>query len=297
MKNLLMTIMVAAALSACGHRTSQQATDDTDEVVTEFSTDSIGLEREDSLVSIKVSADWPTSGNDTLVSSIRQYICEELAARPWQEGQPEVKLTDDGKKLVETTVKEQYDELAQMGNEARQEGYGYGMTMSSYVHVFKLEETDRYVTYLSNSEGFMGGAHGYATSTGITFSKNNGQKIGYHTEYNQQTEQFEIKDQTLFSNPKSDQLALLIKEGVRSYFKEFDAEVVDDEKLKDQLISVDDINHIPLPSNPPIFTKKGLCFTYQQYEIAPYAAGMINFDIPYDKIRPHLTPDAQALID
>ena len=295
MKTHYITIMVAALLlAACGHRASQQATEAEG---MEFATDSIGLDREDSLASIKVSVDWPTSGNDTLVSSIRQYICEELAVRPWQEGQPEVKLTDDGKKLVETTVKEQYDQLAQMGNEARQEGYGYGMTMSSYVHVFKLEETDHYITYLSNSEGFMGGAHGYATSTGITFNKKNGHKIGYHTEYNQQTEQFEIKEQTLFSNPKSDELALLIKEGVRSYFQEFDTEVNDDEKLKDQLMSVDDINHIPLPSNPPIFTKQGLCFTYQQYEIASYAVGMINFNISYDKIRPFLTPEAQALID
>lgn len=289
-----MTIAMAAALTACGHRASQQATEAES---TEFATDSIGLEREDSLASIKVSAEWPTSGNDTLVSSIRQYICEELAARPWQEGQPEVKMTDDGKELVETTVKEQYDQLAQMGNEARQEGYGYGMTMSSYVRVFILEETDRYITYLSNSEGFMGGAHGYATSTGITFSKKSGQKVGYHTKYNQQTEQFEIKEQKLFSNPKSDELALLIKEGVRSYFQEFEEGVMSDEQLQDMLIGVEDVNRIPLPQHAPLFTKEGLTFTYQQYEIAPYAAGMVNFTIPYSKIRPFLTPEAAALIE
>jgi len=288
-----MTIAMAAALSACGHRASQQATEAEG---MQFATDSIGLEREDSLASVKVSVDWPTSGNDTLVSSIRQYICGELAVRPWQEGQQEAKMTDDGKQLVEATVKEQFDELAQMGNEARQEGYGYGMTFSSYVRVFKLEEGEGYITYLSNSEGFMGGAHGYATSTGVTFSKKSGQQIGYHTKYNQQTEKFEIREQTLFSNPQSDELSQLIKEGVRSYFQEFDTEVIDDEKLKDQLLSVDDVNHIPLPANAPIFTKKGLSFTYQQYEIAPYAAGMVNFDIAYDKVRPFLTAEAQALI-
>ena len=88
----------------------------------------------------------------------------------------------------------------------------------------------------------------------------------------------------------------MIKEGVRSYFKEFDEPVATDEQLKDMLISVDDINRIPLPSAPPTFSKKGLAFLYQQYEIAPYAAGMVNFDIPYDKIRPFLTPEAAALI-
>jgi hypothetical protein len=59
---------------------------------------------------------------------------------------------------------------------------------------------------------------------------------------------------------------------------------------------VNDVNRIPLPSAAPAFTKKGLAFIYQQYEIAPYAAGMVNFDIAYDKIRPFLTAEAQALL-
>ena len=69
-----------------------------------------------------------------------------------------------------------------------------------------------------------------------------------------------------------------------------------DDALKDMLISVDDVNRIPLPSAAPSFTKKGLAFIYQQYEIAPYAAGMINFDLPYDKVRPYLTKEAAELI-
>ena len=62
------------------------------------------------------------------------------------------------------------------------------------------------------------------------------------------------------------------------------------------LIGVDDVNNIPLPSAPPTFTRQGLSFVYQQYEIAPYAAGMINFNIPYKKILPFLTDDAAQLI-
>ena len=44
-----------------------------------------------------------------------------------------------------------------------------------------------------------------------------------------------------------------------------------------------------------LYTKQGLTFVYQQYEIAPYAAGLINFDIPYDKVLPLLTKDAASL--
>ena len=70
-----------------------------------LTTDSIGLEREDSMVSVKVSIDWPTGSNQQLVSGIRQYICEELSSSINQESKPEVKVFDDGKTAVEATVK------------------------------------------------------------------------------------------------------------------------------------------------------------------------------------------------
>lgn len=295
--------MVAAALTACGHRASQQNAEGTaaseDQALSasaELTTDSIGLEREDSMVSVKVSIDWPTGSNQQLVNDIRQYICEELSSSINQESKPEVKVFDDGKTAVEATVKRQYDDLAGMWKESKENGMPMDMTYSYFLHVFKMEETERYITYLSKSEGFLGGAHGYATATGITFSKKDGRRIGYQTEYNREKDTFEMKYQTLFNNPKADGLAQLIKEGVRSYFQGFDTEETTDEQLKDMLIGVDDINKIPLPVNSPLFTKEGLSFTYQQYEIAPYAAGMINFDIPYEKVKPFLTEEATDLI-
>ncbi|MBQ2333538.1 MAG: DUF3298 domain-containing protein, partial [Prevotella sp.] len=36
---------------------------------------------------------------------------------------------------------------------------------------------------------------------------------------------------------------------------------------------------------------------YQQYEIAPYAAGIISFIIPYEKIMPYLVPEIKAVIE
>ena len=64
-----------------------------------------------------------------------------------------------------------------------------------------------------------------------------------------------------------------------------------------QRISVDDVNHIPVPQFPPTFTKNGLVFLYQQYEIGPYAVGMPNFCIPYKKVLPYLTEEAAALVE
>ena len=292
--------MMVALLSACGHRASQQGAEETDSVAVapEFQTDSIGVERDDSIASVTISIDWPTSGSDSLTQSIRQYLCEELASSLVQEGEPTVKYYDNPLDAVKTTADHRYEELAASWKELQSnihEGME-GMEFSFSLRSMLLENAERYVTYLTKSEGFQGGAHGFAAAAGQTFRKSDGKRIGYKTVYNNKTETFEKQDQTLFKDPMLPQLYALIKEGVRSYFKEFDEPVATDEQLKDMLISVDDINRIPLPSAPPTFTKKGLAFLYQQYEIAPYAAGMVNFDIPYDKIRPFLTPEAAALI-
>lgn len=291
--------MMVALLSACGHRASQQGAEETDSdsvaVTAEFQVDSISIEREDSMASVTISIDWPTSGSDSLMQSVRQYLCEELTSSPIQEGEPTVKYYDDGQKAVKMTADSRYEELAASWKEIKSEGYP-GMEFSFLLRSMLLENAERYVTYLTKSEGFQGGAHGFASAAGQTFRKSDGKRIGYKTVYNNKTETFEKQDQTLFKDPTSPQLYALIKEGVRSYFKEFDEPIVTDEQLKDLLISVDDVNSIPLPSAPPTFTKKGLSFIYQQYEIAPYAAGMVNFDIPYEKIRAFLTPEAAALI-
>jgi len=36
-------------------------------------------------------------------------------------------------------------------------------------------------------------------------------------------------------------------------------------------------------------TDKGLLFTYSPYEIPPYAAGMLEFTIPYTELKPYFT--------
>jgi len=306
MKRLYITIMVAVLLTACGHRASKGGSENTqDSLLSDtleafespvFRTDSIGLLLEDTMAIVKISADWPISGQQALISNIRHYICEELAFSPNQEGEPEVKLYDDGKTAIETYIRKNYQELIAQKKEAFESGFGYGLQYSYYRRIFKFEDNDRYVTYLTNGEGFMGGAHGYATSTGITFRKSDGKRLGYHTDYNQEKGVFEMKNQTLFSQPESPQLAALLKEGIRSYFQAYDQTISTDDELKDMLIGIEDINHIPLPNTPPYFTKDGLCFTYQQYEIAAYAMGMITFNITYDKIRPFLTAEAAELV-
>ena len=54
---------------------------------------------------------------------------------------------------------------------------------------------------------------------------------------------------------------------------------------------------LSFPVNPPYFEEKGVCFLYQQYEIAPYAAGMPQCLIPFETLRPYFTEATLDLLD
>ena len=45
------------------------------------------------------------------------------------------------------------------------------------------------------------------------------------------------------------------------------------------------------------FDSQGITFVYGQYEIAPYAAGIIPIHIPYSKIMEALKPDFKNRMD
>lgn len=298
MKHLFMTIAMTAALTACGHRASTDSGVEADSVSIDstavaneaalLKTDSIGIELTDTMADVHVSVDWPVEGNDTLLQGIRQYILKQLG----------IKKCTDIKAEIKKVAKTQYHELKTQWQEDREcRGEDMGMIYSSYQRISVDEESDTYVTYSYCTEGFTGGAHGYATATGITISKATGKEIGYESEYNANTMTFSIKHQKLFRSTKSAGLYKLIKEGVKDYFSDLEDHRISDEELADVLQNVPDVNHIPVPQFPPTFTKNGLVFLYQQYEIGPYAVGMPNFCIPYKKVLPYLTEEAAALVE
>ncbi|MBR1547561.1 MAG: DUF3298 domain-containing protein [Prevotella sp.] len=304
--------MAALLLAACGHRTSGSqgsagdgADADSAMVIGEdladqdsitITTEHFVKQREDTMAIVGIRIDWPTAGHRPLVNAVRNYICEQLASMPYGDEKPKVTHYTDGQAAADATAERHYKLLFDGKKEALATGYAEGMAFSYLMQIEKLEESDRYVTYLTNQEGYNGGAHGYAMSTGITFRKSDGKRIAYTTEYNPDTESFRIKQQTLFRDTNSPKLYAIIKEGVRSYFSDFESDVNTDQGLLDMLLNVSSVDSIPLPAYPPYFTSKGLCFTYQQYDIAPYSSGMPNFIVPYDKIRPLLTSDAASLI-
>ncbi len=297
MTKYYISIMMAVLLTACGHRASKWTVSNGDSIqVDTLTIDSISKVKEDSIAQVHIRVDWPTSGEKALLTAIRKYISEELAYSPMMEEKPVAKYVDDGHVAADSALARHYQVLAAMWKDIADMNFPYDMTYTYSVSIIKQEETDRYITYLTNSEGYTGGAHGFATSTGQTFRRSDGKRIGYHMDYDAVKEKYVVSEQNMFKDMASPALHALIKEGVREYFKMGMEADINDIQLKDMLQTVDDVDNIPLPVNPPTFTSKGLSFVYQQYEIAAYAAGMINFNVAYDKVKPYLTKDAAMMV-
>ena len=143
------------------------------------------------------------------------------------------------------------------------------------------KETDapRWAVYQSQSYVYYGGAHGGVTGSGaLTFNKATGKKIS----------RFVREDATGAIQP-------LLRRGLLQYFHAADYDV-SDSNLNSCLSISDGI--IPQPADTPCPNAAGdsLLFTYRQYEIAPYAAGMPNFSIPVKDLMPYLTPEGKALL-
>lgn len=61
-------------------------------------------------------------------------------------------------------------------------------------------------------------------------------------------------------------------------------------------VTVQQLDSFPLPSTPPYFTRKGVTFVYQAYEIAPYAAGIPTFTVDFDDIDKYLSDEGKLLL-
>ena len=119
----------------------------------------------------------------------------------------------------------------------------------------------------------------------MTFDAATGQRMGWN-----------LID-TLASRP---QLMELIIEQLNDYFA---ADADDDEELQlEDWLLLDDTDasrplaeRLPLPSTPPALTEEGLQLVYQQYEIAPYAAGLPTCLIPYKRAKAVLSAEGRRL--
>lgn len=140
--------------------------------------------------------------------------------------------------------------------------------------LLRVSSTENYWVYMSENSVYYGGAHGYISGAGYpTFSKKDGSLIT-----------------NIIDPARVDDMQMLLRDGLMEYMEVGDAE------LNDYLFL--DKGFVPLPKHEPYPSplEDGLTFYYEQYEIAPYAAGIPMFTIPFDKVKEFMTADAKAAL-
>lgn len=236
--------------------------------------DSVSVGRSSVYCSIKL--DYPVEGDETLVKNVKKWIGTQLAYSPMIHSenpvlQPYDTITD-GNMLVKTVgdkvIGDSKADIAEIGDEFTA-GYEF------YWNIYDAYQTDRYVTYLSVSYAYMGGAHGGSSVAGAVFAKADGRRYGWD----------------MFKSGSKAELTAIVKEGLmKDYFN-----VSTEQEFRDCLLV--DADTLPLPSAAPYFTADGVEFTYQQYEIAPYSAGMPSVSVSFAQAVPLMTPVAAALVE
>lgn len=261
-KTLLLIPAIAVAMAACGDR--QQSGNG-------FATDSVTFEQTTKSEEVTLYADYPTAGNPILTGAIAEYISESMGGTyegSLENGDSLMAYYGTG---IAKKLRAEYEDVG----DTDRPPYAYSM------EIRKEHETGKTVTYTALSYSYMGGAHGMGTKRGTTFRKTDGRRFSTD----------------MLRNTDSEEFRKMIKEGLRTYFKEEGEEPADDRQLKDMLLTESSVDDLPLPQFDPYLTKDGVAFVYQQYEIAPYAAGMPAFTIPYDKMKPYLTVTGLSMIE
>lgn len=276
--------MALMALAGCksGPAKSGTAAAEQDSVqqTAAFATDSIAFcEQKDSTLKCSVVVDYP-SGDDSLSVGVRRYVVSELARlflpTMQEEDEPAAVFKGtkaDGKALVDFYGKLNFGYLKSQYAELKD----FGIAGLSYdLSIRKTGETDRYLTYETSCYVFLGGAHGSAVCRPVNIVKATGKVLAATVD-------------TL----KQKALQPILRRGVKEYISKAENRKIKDRDLQNMLFVEHGI--IPLPATVPVLTPAGLRFVYQQYEIGPYALGMVEFTVPYADVKSCLTKEAAEL--
>lgn len=209
-----------------------------------------------------ISADFPKDGCFLAVNSIQEWISEML------DGTYSGKVSD-GKKMLNFYVQDKVDFCKQFLQDAPA-----GMAFDYDVKISKEYETETFVTYQCLQETYLGGAHGSHYTAAQTFRKLDGRRM----------------DWNIFQSNRMDDVRELVSRTIqKSFFNMDDKEF---QELKEGFMN----GYFPLPQTMPVFLEKGVLFQYQEYEIAPYAAGAPSCVIPYSVLDTLFSNTGKALL-
>lgn len=182
--------------------------------------------------------------------------------------------TDEAKVFFAISTKKLRREAARMKKEMElnaEPGFDFP-TWEYSVTTEKIYESKKVCVFQQMDSMFAGGAHGSIGGPYILyFDKVNGKQFS-----------------NIIRQGSEDALQEKIRKGLCDYFETTDCH------LDEFLLIGSDL--IPLPQEDPAPCKEGLVFTYSQYEIAPYAAGMPSFTITWKDVKNYLTTEAERLL-
>ena len=294
--SLITLALVASIMMGCkASSTKAQAANDIKEAQAAdtlvVNTDSCILQ-EGKIVQCTISVDYPTEPNE-LSKNIRAILNEELAnlylgSMNGDEIEKQESYKGDlanGNLVIEKYCKDNFAYLKSQMKDLKEADPRANANMSYDIRLNKEAETDSYVTYHCLSYAYLAGAHGSTFERSFNIVKATGKKLS------QVVDTARVKD-----------LQPILRKGVLSYLNQQSGnesqteneEQITDAQLNDYLFIENGI--IPLPSSSPYLAKDGVHFIYQQYEIGPYAMGLVSFTVPLDKIKPYLTAEALKLL-
>lgn len=220
------------------------------------------LIKKDYSIRVSITAEFPKNSKDALSASVQEWISEQL-------GSTYQGSFAKGKSMLKYYVDKQMKVLDAWEN-------GMPGEITYDVRIRKIYETDLLVTYQYEMEGYFGGAHGARAVQGVTFRKVDGRRM----------------DWNIFLPDKSWEVQKLITKTIqKDYF-----EIEDDKEFHDALLIGEYEDILPRPQTCPVYVKDGLSIIYQQYEVAPYAAGMPSCVLPYAQVKPLLSVTGQLLL-
>jgi hypothetical protein len=222
-------------------------------------------------IMVSLDIDWPkeTGKNIVSVNAVRDWIKEHLS------------FLNEYKNVYEGNMNDA-DALTKFYGESYKERFEAtddfpAPALSFDIQVKKEFENDKCVTYTYLLDQYLGGAHGGRTHYGATFRKSDGK----------------IMTNFITNNDSSDEgLNNIIKKGLMKYWEIDNEETLYEYTWENAVTKY----YAKLPDHSPCFVKDGLLFSYQEYEIAAYAAGAPEFVVPYAEIEKYLTPSVLDLL-
>ena len=265
MKSILPVAVVATFMCACSPKDAKVAS-----AADAFTIDS--AEFIDSVVEggnasrVTLNVTYPTASG-AATDSINRWISDRMDA-------PAALRTPDMRQLVHTLGLAYMDTVRAALAEEKAMGMVPPAPQEYNFQIGPDYITDKFVTYSSSDYRYLGGAHGGTAFKAAVFALPSGTILGYD----------------MFKPDSLDAVRTLVIDALKSQFFKV---TTDAEMAEDLLVAPENVT---LPTQAPYFMPDGVCFVYQQYEIAPYSEGMPNCTLSYRALQPYFSPKAESLL-